>query len=199
MSRLASVASSRRGRERRLPAEPGVWVIIGGDLVVFAFLFVVYLGYRAHEPALYARSHRALDADIGAFNTLLLLTSSLCVVLASRAIRASDRRLGPRWVIGAMACGTTFVLVKAIEYHRVISGGHTPSQNHFFLFYFLLTGLHLLHVMLGLGALGFLWTLARNAHRLSPLGTSFVEGCACFWHLVDALWIVIFPLLYLVR
>jgi len=189
----------RTGRGRRLPAEAGVWVFIGGDLIVFGFLFVVYLGYRAKDPDLFARSQRALSVDAGAVNTLVLLTSSLLVVLAVRAIRAADPRVAPRLVLGAMTCGIVFATVKAFEYAHAIGHHHTPTGNEFFLFYFLLTGLHLFHVVLGLGVLTFLWSLALRAHRLSPLGISFAEGCACFWHVVDLLWIIIFPLVYLIR
>ncbi|MFF3570096.1 cytochrome c oxidase subunit 3 [Nocardia jiangxiensis] len=197
--RDTAVSGGRTSRERRLPAEAGAWVFIGGDLIVFGFVFVVYLGYRAKDPDLFARSQRALSVDAGAVNTLVLLTSSLLVVLAVRAIRAADPRVAPRLVLGAMMCGAVFAIVKAFEYYHAIAHHHTPTGNDFFLFYFLLTGLHMFHVVLGLGLLIFLWSLARRAHRLSPLGISFAEGCACFWHLVDLLWIVIFPLVYLVR
>lgn len=186
-------------RTRRLPAETGIWVFVAGDLVAFGFFFVVYLAYRADQPALFAQSQRALSSDLGAVNTLLLLTSSLFVVLAVRATFAADRRVAPRLVLAAIACGVGFGVVKIFEYHLEIVGNHTPGTNHFFLLYFILTGLHLVHLVIGLGVLTLLWTLARRADELSPMGKSVIESCAAFWHLVDLLWIVIFPLLYLVR
>ncbi|WP_245718371.1 cytochrome c oxidase subunit 3 [Nocardia miyunensis] len=176
-----------------------MWVFIGGDLIVFGFLFVVYLGYRAKDPDLFARSQRALSVDAGAVNTLILLTSSLLVVLAMRAVRAADPPVASRLVFGAMTCGVAFATVKVFEYYHAIAHNHTPRENDFFLFYFLVTGLHLFHLVLGMGVLIFLRSLAGRAHRLSSHGISFAEGCACFWHLVDLLWIVIFPLVYLVR
>jgi nitric oxide reductase NorE protein len=186
-------------RERRLPAEAGLWLFIFGDLVVFTLLFLVYLAYRIDEPELFASSQQTLSINVGAVNTLVLLCSSLFVVGAVRATRAGNRQLAPCLVLAAMACGFVFVSVKVFEYHAKLATDHTPASNYFYFFYFFMTGLHLVHVVIGLGVLTFLWRLTRRADELSSLGMSSVEGSASFWHLVDLLWIVIFPLLYLVQ
>ena len=90
-----------------------------------------------------------------------------------------------------------FVALKAVEYTTKVSQGHVPTQNNFYLYYFILTGLHLFHVLIGIAVLTLLFFQARNT-ELSPTRMGLVEGGACFWHLVDLLWIVLFPLLYLV-
>jgi nitric oxide reductase NorE protein len=125
-----------------------------------------------------------------------LLSSSLCVVIALGAIRAHDRDVATSALAAAMSCGLIFEGLKAFEYISLASGGHGPGANHFYLYYFILTGLHLLHVLVGIAVLVVLVTQARRA-ELSATRMAVVEGGACFWHL-DLLWIVLFPLLYLV-
>lgn len=182
----------------RVPGEPGLWVFLGGDLLLFGFLFATYLGYRLDDPDAFASSQRLLNTDLGVINTLLLLTSSLCVVLALRATRSGPRELAPRLVLAAICCGLGFVALKAIEYHDKVEAGADPSRDDFFLWYFILTGIHLVHVVLGLGLLTYVLAVTRPGRQLEHGTARMVEGCACFWHLVDLLWIVLFPLLYLV-
>jgi nitric oxide reductase NorE protein len=185
-------------QSKRVPGEPGVWVVICGDLVLFGFLFLTYLNYRLHDSSLFARSQRALSTDLGVIYTLLMLSSSLLVALAVNRTRERSSAGAPL-VLGAMGCGLAFAVLKTVEYHAKVHNGITPASNRFFLLYFVLTGLHLAHLVIGLGVLTYLWTLARRAPGLTPGQCSFAEGCACFWHMVDLLWIVLFPLLYLVR
>jgi nitric oxide reductase NorE protein len=195
----SEVRPAPRGRERHVPGEPGIWVLLFGDMVVFTVLFTVYLHQRGPKADLFAHSQDALNRNFGAINTLVLLTSSLLVVFATRALRRDDwRRYAHRLTLAGAAVGACFVLIKAVEYHEKISAGLTPSTNEFFMYYFVLTGLHLAHVIVGLCVLLVLSTLARKPE---PTRThlAFFEGGACFWHMVDLLWIVIFPLLFLVR
>jgi nitric oxide reductase NorE protein len=184
---------------RHVPGEPGIWVLLFGDMLVFTVLFVVYLGRRVENRYLFAQSQDALNRNFGAINTLVLLSSSLLVVFAVYALRSERyRHLAHRLTLAGFAVGLCFVLIKALEYHEKVSAGITPSTNEFFMYYFVLTGLHLAHVVIGLGVLLALSRLARNP---SPSRThiAFFEGGGCFWHMVDLLWIVIFPLLFLVR
>jgi nitric oxide reductase NorE protein len=191
-------ATTSRG-PRKIPGEAGIWVFIFGDLLFFAYLFLLYLHYRAGDPELFARSQRHLNAGLGVAYTLLLLTSSLFAVIALRRIRARSAWAATYFVVAAMGCGVAFVAMKVVEYYTKVNAGVTPGTNQFYLFYYVLTGLHLAHVVIGLGVLVFMRRLARRAPRLSALQLSLAEGCACFWHMVDLLWLVIFPLLYLVR
>ena len=183
--------------ERRIPGEPGVWIFLFGDMVVFGAFFATFMYERAKAPDVFDESRRTLSIGIGLTNTLVLLTSSLLVVTAVRALRAEER-LAARWLlIGALGCGLAFVGLKAVEYTAKVNEGHVPDENAFYLYYFILTGIHLFHVLVGIGVLVLLLTQTRHA-ELSATRMALVEGGACFWHLVDLLWIVLFPLLYLV-
>jgi len=183
--------------ERRIPGEPGVWIFLFGDMIVFGIFFATFMYQRSLDPDLFDESRRTLSLGIGLTNTLVLLTSSLFVVTAVRAIRSSER-LAARWLlVGALVCGLAFVGLKAIEYTAKVNEGHTPNANAFYLYYFILTGLHLFHVLIGIAVLAVLLTQAGRV-ELSATRMALVEGGACFWHLVDLLWIVLFPLLYLV-
>jgi nitric oxide reductase NorE protein len=183
-----------------VPGEPGIWVVVLGDMLVFALLFVVELVSRAHDPGAAAASQARLDPGLGAVNTLLLLVSSLLVVGAVRALRTTGaaRRLAPPLLVAAMGCGVAFSAIKIVEYSGEVASGATPMTNDFFLYYFLLTGFHWFHLLLGLGVLAVL-TIAARRPSLSARGMGYVEGGACFWHMVDLLWIVLYPLLYLAR
>jgi len=181
-----------------IPGEAGTWIFIFGDMCVFSVFFAYYLVSRGDDPVLFEQSQDMLNRNFGALNTIVLLVSSLLVVLAVKAMRATRRDLAQRLVVGAFLCGITFVVVKVLEYHERIAAGQTPMANDFYLLYFLLTGLHLFHLVLGLGVLTSLWVLAGKA-RLSAHQWAYFEGGTCFWHMVDLLWIVLFPLLFLVR
>ncbi|MDO3399492.1 cytochrome c oxidase subunit 3 [Mycolicibacterium neoaurum] len=185
-------------RQRHLPGEEGMWVFIFGDMTVFAMLFGVYLYYRGADTAEFNQSQLLLNQTFGVVNTLVLLTSSLLVVTALRAVRGGALELARRLLYGAMACGVVFIVNKAIEYGEKISMGLVPATNEFFMYFYVMTGLHLLHVVIGLALLWFMVTLTRRPAR-GERQQRYLEGAACFWHMVDLLWIVIFPLLYLVK
>lgn len=192
---------SRKKRERRIPGEEGVWVFIFGDMCVFAVLFSLFLVARTHNPDLFRHSADTLNRDFGVVNTLNLLMSSIFVVLAVRAKASSKpwhQKVAPRFVLAAMFFGACFIVVKVVEYSEKLSHGLTPGTNDFYMYYFILTGLHLVHLILGMGVLTLLWRLAKKP-ELGKFEKAFFEGGACFWHMVDLLWIVLFPLLYLVR
>lgn len=184
-------------REKRIPGEGGTWVFLFGDMLVFGAFFVTFLVERSKAPDVFDAARSTLHIGIGVINTLVLLTSSLCIVLTLNAMRAAQRPLATRAAAAAMAFGLLFIALKVYEYISLGAAGHGPGANDFYLYYFILTGLHLFHVCLGLGALSFVLTQTRRP-ELSDTRTALVEGAACFWHLVDLLWIFLFALLYLV-
>lgn len=190
-------ATATAPRDKRIPGESGTWVFLFGDMLVFGAFFVTFLVERATAPDVFDVARTTLHIGIGVLNTVVLLTSSLCVVLTLNAMRAGHRQLATRATVAAMTLGLTFIALKSYEYIALGTAGHGPGANDFYLYYFILTGLHLFHVCLGLGALTFLLTQTRRA-ELSDTRTALVEGAACFWHLVDLLWIFLFALLYLV-
>ena len=200
MSTLVSSAEAEpSGRtDRHIPGEAGFWVFIFGDMVIFAVLFATYLYHRSADPALFEQSQRSLNPDYGAFNTIVLLVSSLLVVMAVRAVRRGTGGVAPPLIAGAFVCGLIFSALKVVEWSEKIHAGLTPTKNDFYMYYFVLTGLHWFHLIVGLVVLTCLFFIARR-DGLSRGQFAFLEGGACFWHMVDLLWIALFPLLYLVK
>jgi nitric oxide reductase NorE protein len=175
-----------------------VWVLILGDLCAFSAFFAVFLLHRARNVALFDASQAALVRRFGLLNTVLLLTSSLFVARAVIAARAGARRQPARLLIFALGCGGGFVVSKAFEWGGKIAAGITLNTDEFYSFYYMLAGIHLAHVLVGIGVLSYL--LARS--RREDPGASYVavmEGGGAFWHMVDLLWVVLFALFYLVR
>jgi nitric oxide reductase NorE protein len=193
-------AKVRAKAERHLPGEEGTWIFILGDMTVFALLFGVYVDARAKDPLLFHNQQELLNQNFGAINTLLLLSSSLFVVTAIRALRSlNHRKLAPPLFAAAFVVGGCgFTLMKYIEWSQKLSHDITPGTNDFWMYYYILTGLHFFHLLLGMAVLTFLFFQSRKP-SLSQRQFAFVEGGACFWHMVDLLWIVLFPLLYLVK
>ncbi|MUL65889.1 cytochrome C oxidase subunit III [Mycobacterium sp. CBMA 234] len=189
--------SPKKGR--RTPAEGGVWIFIFGDMCVFAVFFVLFQLVRISNPAQAALDQAALNKNFGAINTVLLLVSSLLVVLATRAVRSETQsRHAPTFISGAFICGAGFLAIKVVEYAEKVHRGITPYTSDFFMYYYVLTGLHAFHLLIGLVVLIGLHRLARKP-AMSTNELSFFESGACFWHMVDLLWIVLFPLIFLVR
>ena len=184
--------------ERRVPGEEGIWVFILGDLMIFSAFFCVYTWYRSLDPETFLASQALLNQNYGAVNTLFLLASSWFVVLAVHSARNGDGRRAPGLIAWAFLCGLAFSLVKIIEYREKLSAGYTPLSDDFFMYYYIFTGIHFLHVIIGMGVLLFLFHKARAGIRTSR-EISFLESGASYWHMVDLLWIVLFTLLYLVR
>jgi len=182
-------------RARSVPGEDGLWVLIFGDLFVFSLFFMTFLYYRGGEQNVFVTSQVTLNRALGLTNTFLLLTSSLLVASATRRVR--EGRRGPRALfIGAMACGFGFILIKAFEYGAKFDAGIGFTTNDFFMLYFAFTGIHLVHVLVGLVVLGLVASLSGKPGARTT-GLVWIECGAIFWHLVDLLWVVLFSLFYL--
>lgn len=191
----APAGSDGRGH---VPGEEGVWVFILGDMFVFSLLFGVYTYYFRQAPDLFIASQAQLEPGLGLAYTVLLLSSSWFVVLAMRAVRAVQPRLAAWCFALAFACGAGFAGLKGVEYADKAAAGITPMTNDFFMYYFVLTGIHLMHVVIGLVLLVFVMRAARRG--LSAGGDRIlVETGASYWHMVDLLWVVLFALLYLMH
>jgi nitric oxide reductase NorE protein len=189
-------AAPRAATPARLPGDVNMWVFVLGDLVIFAVYFVVYMIYRTVHPGLFLASQRHLSVTAGAVNTLVLLASSRFVALGVQAARADEHRRATRLISYGAMCGLAFVVLKAIEWSVEISRGYTLPRNELWMFYYALTGVHLLHVLLGLGILA----IAMRELRLSRLRRVWVvEAGATYWHMVDLLWVLIFALFYVMR
>jgi nitric oxide reductase NorE protein len=185
-------------KPRRLPGVDGIWVFIGADSVIFAILFMSFMQDRLKNPAIFEASRQTLNMNLGGIDTIILLTSSWSVALAVQAMKRDQIDREPRLLLGGAVTGLMFVASKSIEYFEKFAHGITPGTNPFFMWYFTLTGIHLIHVVVGTSLLTYLWVRSwrgtyDHLHRAVP------ESVASYWHLVDLLWIVLFPLLYLMK
>ncbi len=180
----------------RIPGDPSIWVFVIGEMVAFSCYFAAYMFDRGQYHGVFLQSQGHLSQNIAGLNTLVLLASSLFVALGVRATRAGEFGIASRFLGLGGACGAGFVLSKAFEWYSKLADGLTLGTNAFFMHYYMLTGVHLFHVLLGLVFLGILW---RELNDPSPPRVRLVEIGATYWHMVDFLWIIIFPLLYLMR
>lgn len=180
------------------PGETGLWVFLLGDMVVFVVMFVAFLTERATDAYLFTESRESVSLVIALTNTMILLISSLAVVYALNHVRAERFPQAVRAFAIALLCAVAFIAFKATEYTHLVGDGHGPDANAYFMWLFILTGVHLAHVVLGVGVLTAL--LLRARRNVPPDGTGGIvyEGGACYWHLVDLLWMMLFPLVYLV-
>jgi len=179
-----------------LPGTPSMWFFIIGDLIIFGVYFVSYMAYRVQYHDTFLQSQQQLNQSIGVVNTVILLTSSLFVALGTAAAREDNARDARRLFGMAAATGAVFPLLKMFEWIPEVSAGLTPGTNLFFMFYYVMTGLHLLHVLVGLTLMGFVMNTLRTAARPT---VRFVETAGLYWHMVDVLWLVLLALFYLMR
>jgi nitric oxide reductase NorE protein len=176
----------------RMPGTEGFWVFVAGDLAMFTLMFVTFLIARDGDVAGFDAARATLDSDRGGVNTLVLLTSSGCIATALARLRTGATASARTWIAAGLAGGLAFVVLKSTEY----AAGHTPAESDFFVYYIALTAVHLGHVVVGCVLLALFWVrLGRSAPR-DAVG---FQTAAVYWHLVDFLWLVIFPLLYLLR
>lgn len=181
---------------RHVPGDPSMWFFVIGDLLIFGVYFLGYMYFRGEDHVVFLQSQAKLNLNIGAVNTVVLLTSSLFVALGTAAARAGKTPDALRLFGFALVCGAAFPLLKLFEYIPEITAGMTPGSNLFFMYYYVMTGLHLCHVILGLVILCF---VIRNLRGPAKPRISFVETGATYWHMVDILWLILFALLYMMR
>ena len=184
--------------ETHVPGEAGVWVFVLGDMLVFGLFFTVFVYYRGLDIDVFLQAQTTLNPNYGALNTLLLLLSSWFVVLAVSDVREATGKIAPTLFLLAFVCGCGFAIVKFFEYGEKLNAGIGVTTNDFFMYYYIFTGIHFLHVLIGMGVLVFLWAMAR-AGVSQTQDMKLMESGAIYWHMVDLLWIVLFPLLYLMR
>ena len=167
-------------------------------MFVFAMLFVGFMVDRNEEKEIFNASSAALNVELGLFNTIVLLTSGLFMVFAVNAGRRHDRKWVQIWVLLAFVVGAAFGIAKIFEYADKFSHGISMVTNNFYMFYYALTGAHLLHFLGGMGALLVLLFKTRKQDVDEAFFVN-IEAVGLYWHMVDLLWLFIFPLLYLLE
>lgn len=199
----------QRPAQQREAAELGMWVFLATEVLFFGGLFAAYTVGRVLYADAFAAASRHTDVLIGSVNTALLLTSSLTMALAVRAARLGRRSAVTWLLLATWLLGLMFLGLKAIEYAKdyhehlvpalnfAVEGAHQAQQKLFFVLYFLTTGLHAIHVTIGIGVISVLIVMNRRG-RFSRAWNTPVEISGLYWHFVDIVWIFLYPLLYLV-
>ena len=199
-------------------AKLGMWLFLVTEVLLFSGMFVAYAVYRSWHPEVFLQASELLDWRLGALNTVVLLASSFTVALAIHFVQKgqNDKVIG--FLILTLACAAVFMIVKYFEYEGKFSHGVFPGAGfephgmvdgkdyskydipfapQFFSIYFVMTGIHGVHVLVGMGLFGWLTTRVARGH-FSPQYYTPVELTGLYWHLVDIIWIFLFPLLYLI-
>jgi nitric oxide reductase NorE protein len=173
-----------------------MWVLVLFEALIFSSYFVVYMIGRARNPAIYLQAQAHLVPEFGLLNTLMLLASSWSIARCVDRSRAGDYRAALRNVWLTLLLGAIFLASKLYEWSIEMRRGMSFGTNDFFTFYYFLTGMHLLHVLMGYVVLGVvvyqLWSPERRSQTI-------IETGATYWHMVDFLWVLIFALLYVMR
>ncbi|OBB69920.1 cytochrome c oxidase subunit 3 family protein [Mycobacterium sp. 852014-50255_SCH5639931] len=187
---------------RFVPGQPDMWAFVLFETLVFTGYFGFYLFYRARSPELFLHAQAHLDLRVGVVNTLVLLLSSWSVARCVQSARAGAHRAALREVFITAAFAAVFLFFKVFEWARLVRMGNGLESNDFFTYYFFLTGIHFVHLLIGFVALGVIVYQLREKARKTHESTEsqrLVETCATYWHTVDFLWVLIFALLYVVR
>jgi cytochrome c oxidase subunit 3 len=189
----------------------GMWVFLTTEVMFFGGMFLAYTLYRVWYPEAYTLGSHHLDVTLGAVNTAVLIGSSLTMALAVRAGHLGSRRGIITFLVLTMVLGSVFLGIKVVEYadkfeHHLVPGPsfewHEAPEvarqvQLFFSLYFAMTGMHALHMIIGLGVMAVLIVMARR-NRFSAEYNTPVEVTGLYWHFVDIVWIFLFPLLYLI-
>ncbi len=213
MSTAADPALSpfRDAEHRSVANHLGLWTFLATEILFFGGLFTVYTVYRIAYPAAFAAGSRHLEFWIGTVNTAVLLTSSLFMALADHALKASRHSVFRWCLLLTAALGVLFLVLKFHEYHskyteHLVPGlgfqleagtPHAPQIQLFVFLYFVMTGLHAVHMLAGLAAIAWVFR-QHHCGRVTALRSGAVEMTALYWHFVDCVWIFLYPLLYLI-
>lgn len=173
-----------------LPGELMMWVLIVSELLIFGAALLAFLAIRVKSTDVFLAGQAELNATAGALNTAVLLTSGMLAARALAVRRAGERKSARVCLLGAGLLGLVFLLIKSFEYHAEFEKGFGIETNPFFTFYFLITGFHAMHVVAGMVILAVVarWDSVRN-----------MEAGVAFWHMVDLVWVLLFPIIYLLK
>lgn len=180
------------------PGDFAMWIFIYAELLVFGIFFLSYAFARSRNVELFNAGQLHLNRTAGAVNTLLLITGSYFVVRAVAAIREDKSRSCIRWLFAAVVFANIFIVIKLFEFGAKYAEGISLSTNTFYMFYLSMTFFHFMHVILGMVILVAVMLKARNGAYSGREHTG-VETGAAYWHMVDLVWIILFPLVYVIR
>jgi nitric oxide reductase NorE protein len=191
-----AVEEERDPTRRRVPGEPDMWFFVFFESLIFTSYFCVYLYARGQHDGIFLQTQSHLTPWLGVLDTIVLLTSSWAIACCVRQARAGQHQTAKRLALATTALGVVFLALKTVEWVHLVHLGYTFSKNDFTQYYFFLTGIHGIHVLIGFVALGVLQRQLSDPERCSQ---QTVETCATYWHTVDLFWVLIFAMLYVVR
>jgi cytochrome c oxidase subunit 3 len=188
-------------------AKMGMWLFLFTEILLFGGLFLLYASYRTRFPEAFHEAGKNLDVFIGTLNTVVLITSSLTVAMSITALRRGSLKLC-LWLLGfTIACAATFMVNKTIEWSAKFHHGIIPGSEHmaalphgqsvFYGLYFAMTGLHGIHVIIGASVLAWVMLLIKKG-KVTGEDYVVLENSGLYWHIVDLVWIYLFPLFYLI-
>jgi cytochrome c oxidase subunit 3 len=195
--------------QQQQAATQGMWLFLATEILFFGGMFLGYMVYRSMYHAAFAEASRNLDVVLGAINTAVLLCSSLTMAMGVHETQTGNRRTAAIFLLLTMLLGTAFLGIKVYEYyhkyeqhlipgpHFQWDGGDARYAAMFYLFYFVMTGMHALHMIIGIAVMAVLTILVLRG-RFSSAYTAPVELSGLYWHFVDIVWVFLFPLLYLI-
>jgi cytochrome c oxidase subunit III len=195
--------------QQRSSSNLGIWVFLATEVLFFGVLFAAYTITRVRFPEAFAAGSRLTSVTLAGINTAVLLTSSLTMALGVHAAKQGARRAVVGWLWLTVALGAAFLVIKAFEYrldyveHLIptINFDHSRAQADqvelFFYMYFCITGVHALHVLIGIGCIAVIAAMAARG-AFGPSYFTPVDVTGLYWHLVDIIWLFVFPMLYLV-
>lgn len=189
-------------------AKQGMWIFMVTEVLMIGAIFVGYLLFRGRYPEAFSAAHKILNVKLGALNTVVLIVSSATMVLGVSAAQRGNNKRAINMLLATVACGAIFCVVKYFEYSHKFHEGIFPGGLYtykelaiphvpiFFSFYFVMTGIHAFHVVVGMCLIT--WTILRiKRGQISKEFFTPVELVGFYWHFVDLVWIYLFPLLYL--
>lgn len=173
-----------------------VWLVVLLELFTFGSGFIIYAVQARGEAAVFAAGRATLNQPLAFTNTLVLLTGGWCMAVALQWLRSGGKRQALRWMAGAIATGVMFLVLKTIEYSEKIAHDAVFGSDTFLTLYWLLTGFHFLHVVAAIILLSCMWSgIARGRYHAGQCED--VESSGIFWHLCDVLWLLLYPIVYL--
>jgi cytochrome c oxidase subunit 3 len=207
---MSDASSALRAPFEHLPRQReavslGVWAFLASEVLFFGGLFLGYAVYRHLYPLAFVTAAKETDIIYGTLNTGILMTSSLTMAVAARAAEHNIRRMAIGCLLATVALGCAFLIVKGFEYRDDIAKGFIPGPHFplrpretqiFWAFYWVMTGVHAIHLIVGIGIVSTVTMLLMR--ESVALESPMFEGVALYWHLVDIIWVVLLPLLYLV-
>lgn len=186
----------------------GMWIFLFTEILLFGGLFIVYMVYRMLNAEEFLKASYKLSISMGAVNTVVLLISSMTIAMAITAIQKGDRKKSTLLLYATLALSLVFMVIKLFEWSAKIKAGIfpgmeayaalSPGQSLYFFLYYFMTGLHALHVIIGAVLISVVID-RTNKSLITPGNYVFMENTGLYWHLVDLIWIFLFPLMYLIH